>query len=241
MKLFRRSNKDNIVKGNVPDLTLPMGDGTPAYNLPGEMVDSMRYMITRIGRTGNFPSRLAIVAALRQEGVTYITRALAATLAHDSGENVCIVDVNWWWPSPSDLVAAENPGLAAVVSGVSSLDDVIALSGWPNLAIVPAGAMEPQHRPVMARSNRLCEALDELGRRFDHLILDVPAIQSTSDAIPLAARADACCVVIQQGVTTLEDVSLALDEVDHIPILGVVMNRVQLSTPDLLLKYIPVN
>lgn len=238
MKLLRRQKKQEGTE--IPDLLLPMGDGTPGYQFSGITIDNMRAMINRIKRSGEFPARLAIVSALRQEGVTYISQALATTLAHDTTQKVCIVDVNWWWPSPTDLVAVDNPGLAGVISGEASLDEIIAPSGWSNLALVPAGSVPRHLRPVMARSHALKEVLDELAKRYDHLILDVPAIQSTSDAIPLASLADACCVVIQHGVTTIEDISQALDEVTHIKMLGVILNRVKLSTPEKILKYIPM-
>lgn len=238
MKLLRqRKNKEGVA---MPDLILPMGDGTPVYQFPDTTIDNMRALINRIKRNGEFPQRLAIVSALRQEGVTYISRALATTLAHDTTQKVCIVDVNWWWPSPTDMVAVDNPGLAGIISGEATLEEVIAPSGWSNLVMVPAGSIERQLRPVMARSRALKELLDELASQYDHLILDIPAIQSTSDAIPLASLADACCVVVQQGVTTMEDIGLALDEIAHIKMLGVILNRVKLNTPEKILKYIPM-
>lgn len=238
MKLLRQRKTKAILEDQ--DLILPMGDGTPVYQFSGTTIDNMRAMINRIKRQGEFPARLAVVSALRQEGVTYISRALGTTLAHDSTQKVCIVDTNWWWPSSTDLVAVDNPGLAGVISGEASLDEIIAPSGWSNLVLVPAGNIQRQLRPVMARSNALKEILDELAAQYDHLILDVPAIQSTSDAIPLVSLADACCVVIQHGVTTVEDISLALDEIAHLKLLGVILNRVKLSTPEKLLKYIPM-
>jgi Mrp family chromosome partitioning ATPase len=238
MKLLRqRKNKEGVA---MPDLILPMGDGAPVYQFPDSTIDNMRALINRIKRNGEFPQRLAIVSALRQEGVTYISRALATTLAHDTTQKVCIVDVNWWWPSPTDMVAVDNPGLAGIISGEATLEEVIAPSGWSNLVMVPAGSIERQLRPVMARSRALKELLDELASQYDHLILDIPAIQSTSDAIPLASLADACCVVVQQGVTTMEDIGLALDEIAHIKMLGVILNRVKLNTPEKILKYIPM-
>lgn len=238
MKLLRQSKKNPML--DVPELILPMGDGTPVYQFPNSTIENMRSLINRINRYGEFPRRLALVSALRQEGVTYISRALATTLAHDTTQKVCLVDVNWWWSSPTELVAVDNPGLAGVISGQVSLDEVIAPTGWSNLVLVPAGNIQRQLRPVMAHSNALKEVLNELASQYDHLILDVPAIQSTSDAIPLASLADACCVVIQHGITTIEDIGLALDEVAHIKMLGVILNRVKLSTPETLLKYIPM-
>jgi len=235
MKIRLRRKK----KAGLPPLVLPAGDGTPIYKFSGEVIDSLRYMVTRIMRNGQLPTRLAMVSALRGEGVTYISQALAATVANDMKARVCVVDLNWWWPSPIKLAARDNPGLAAVIAKEAKLDEVIEPTGWSNLALVPAGNMPVEHRPVTARSQELREIIDDLSTRFDYLILDIPAIHSTSDSIPLASLGDACCLVIRQGITTVEDVRLALDEIDHLPIIGVVMNRVKLATPASIAKLIP--
>jgi Mrp family chromosome partitioning ATPase len=87
----------------------------------------------------------------------------------------------------------------------------------------------------------LVQIIEDLSKEFDHLILDIPAIRATNDAVPLASLGDACCLVIRQGVTTAEDVRLTLDEIDHLPILGVILNRVRLKTPRVILKFIPTN
>ena len=225
----------------LPPLVLPLGDGTSAYNFPGAVVDNLRYMVTRILRNGQLPARLAIVSALRQEGVTYLAHALAMTIAHDMALRVCIVDLNWWWPSTSVLAAQDNPGLAGVIAEEATLEEIIAPTGWSNLDFVPAGILQIEHRPAVARSQVLRQIIISLSKQYDHLILDIPAILATNDAIPLASLGDGCCLIIRQGATTVEDVRLALDEIDHMCMLGVVMNQVRLSTPAPILKLIPSN
>jgi hypothetical protein len=153
MKLLRQ--RKNKVVETMPDLILPMGDGTPVYQFPDTTIDNMRALINRMNRSGEFPRRLAIVSALRQEGVTYISRALATTLAHDTTQKVCIVDMNWWWPSPTEMVAVDNPGLAGVISGEATLAEVTAPSGWSNLVMVPAGNIRTAASPGNGSQQRL--------------------------------------------------------------------------------------
>ena len=57
--------------------------------------------------------------------------------------------------------------------------------------------------------------------------------------MPLASLSDACCLVIRQGVTPVEDVRLALDEIEHLTILGTVLNQAHYATPAVILKFIP--
>lgn len=216
-------------------LTVPNYAGTQSITYPGEVVDSLRQLTTRIiSREGKFPQRLSMVAALRKEGLSVLSQALAATLAHDMEVRVCMVELNWWWPSAMTLSNTENPGLEGILSGQYSLDDIICHTGWENLCYVTAGRIPKKERPVIARNPYLRQVINELGERFDHLILDIPAIHSTSDAVPLASLGTALCMVVSQGVTGVEDARLALDEVSHLPIVGVVMNRSKMSTPGLL-------
>lgn len=232
-------SKTNIrVSEQAKLLVAPAEIKTPAFTFSDEVVESMTHLITRINRDAPLPNRLSIVAALRGEGVTYISRALAITLTRDMGARVCLVDLNWWYPSDSLPISSENGGLAAVLSGEATLGDVLVHTGWPNLNFLPAGKVARQDRPALARSQVLRNVLSELNHSYDHLILDIPAILATADAVPLASLGTACCLVVRHGATWAEDVKLALDEIDHLPILGVVMNKVNLATPSLFVKLI---
>jgi Mrp family chromosome partitioning ATPase len=95
----------------------------------------------------------------------------------------------------------------------------------PNLALLPAGDLSPAQRPAMARSDTLRTCIARLSRRFDHILLDIPAILATSDAIALASLGAACCVVVRQGITPVSNVRRALDDIKHLSILGVLLNQ----------------
>ncbi|MEP7191003.1 MAG: chromosome partitioning protein [Roseiflexaceae bacterium] len=254
-------------------LTLRTADGAPLYTFPGSVVTSMRHMETMLLYNDTLPARISVVAALRQEGVTYTTLALATTLAYDLAARICVVDLNWWSPglrtqpdpnadatssdngknkagrskkrrnkSTPDQASAEATGqmaispadmtgLAAVLSRSLSLDEALVPTGLPNLALLPAGPITPAQRPALARSDGLKTCIEQLGRRFDHVLLDIPAILATSDAIALASLGTACCLVIRQGVTPMTNVRCALDDVKHLPMLGVVLNQTQSHLP----------
>lgn len=239
MKL--RKSKNRAENESLLPLVLPAVEGTPIVTFPGEVVDSLRLLLTQLDRSGELPKRIALVAALRGEGVTYLSQALGTVLGSDLKARICIVELNWWWPQQSALVALDNEGLAAVAEGRASLEDVIAPTGLSNVAFVPAGRLMQQNRHAMARSQDLRGVLDQLSKRFDHLILDIPAILATSDAVPLAATADVCAVVIQQGVTASSDVRKALDQIDHLNVSGVLLNKVRMSTPASLAKLLPAS
>jgi hypothetical protein len=269
---FRKQKKPASAVNST--LTLRAADGAPLYTFPGDVIDSMRHLETSLLYKGNLPARISMVAALREEGVTYTTLALATTLAYDLAVRVCVVELNWWAPGiktqpapetnadtniregarksrrpkgqkknsnaitttsyPSTdiiTVTTSTTGLAAVLTEELTLDQALVQTALPNLALLPAGGLSPAQRPAMARSDTLRTCIAQLSRRFDHILLDVPAILATSDAIALASLGAACCVVVRQGVTPVSNVRRALDDVKHLSILGVLLNQNQTVLP----------
>jgi Mrp family chromosome partitioning ATPase len=226
------------IESQVPELVVRSPDGETWAAFPWTVVDQMRRLISRMGRKEAAPSRLSFVAALRQEGVTYVSWAYATTLAYDVETSVCLVDLNWWWPSDMFSKVPDCGGLAAVLTKQTTLSEATVNSGIPNLAILPAGDLSLHERALFSRSTVLKETIMELAASYDHLVLDIPSVLASPDAIPLASLGDACCFVIHQGVTSLTDVKTALSDLDHLPQLGAVMNKFHLDTPRLIQRFV---
>lgn len=256
--LGRRKQAEVSTQGEI--MALRSMEGKPLCSFSPEVVTSFRHMLTERTYQGGLPARIAMIAALREEGVTYTSLALGATLASDMAVKVCVVELNWWAPGMSRMLGQESvaepvvskerkeqgvaslpaqQGLAGVLMGAVSLDDALIKTELPNLVLLPAGDLPPAQRHILARSSSLKAMIDELGGRFDHLILDVPAVLLTSDAIALSALGDASCIVIRQGVTQAASVRRALDNVKSNSMLGVVLNQSSLKTPRWLLNLIP--
>lgn len=236
--LRRRRKKQAVEMESLGPMVLPAQDGTPMLSYPAGTIDQLCQMMTRIGREADIPDRIAFVSALREEGVTYTARATGLVLANAFERTVCVVGLNWWWPA--DLLPAGNQGgIAGVLTGETELDDAIVPTGIESLHFLPAGKMPRQDRPVLARSQQLRDIIEELSTRYDQLILDIPAILAIGESVPLASLSNGCCLVLRQGVTATDDVREALDEIDHLPMLGVVMNKNATSTPNWLVKLIP--
>lgn len=216
-------------------LTIPTIHGAAGLSFPGPVVDNLRYMLARIGREqapdAPLPRRLGLVSALRGEGVSYLAQALGGVIAHDMPGRTCVVELNLHWPSATPFAEPGAPGLAGVLEGWSKLEDALCPTGWPNLTVLPAGRADADKRPVLARGQALRDTLTQLEAMFDYIILDLPAVLATSDAVPLAGLADGICLVVRQGLTPDSDVKAALDEIRHLPMLGVVLNQASYATP----------
>lgn len=247
-------------------LVLRSSSDEPMVVFAAELIASHRRMITSMVYQQDLPSRIALLSALRGEGVTYTSVALGSTLASDLPVKVCVVEMNWWHPGLATQLGEasqpidkrgkrakkssktkdetpdnqpEKPGLSDVLAGTTSLDEALIASHLPNLSFLPAGNLSHAQRPIVARSTALKDLIDEMGNRFDHLILDVPAIFATSDAMALAALAEAGYMVIHQGVTPINTIKQALDDVKHVSMRGVILNQIRISTPRFIYNLIP--
>lgn len=261
--MFARRKQRILDKHRATALVLGAPDHAPQRAFPSDVVNNFRHMLTRLTYSEAMQtraiSRISFVSALRQEGVTYTALALATTLAHDIDASVCLVDLNWWspglpaalalppqprrwWRKRTQEAAPElpnSPGLAGVLDGSASLDDALLTTAMPNLFLLPAGALPLAQRPIVARSERLRACIETLSQRFRYVLLDVPAVLTTSDAIALASLGEACCMVVRQGVTPVNSVRTALDDLKHLPMLGVVLNQTTVATPRWIRALVP--
>ncbi len=238
MKIWQRFRKQKN-EDTLPAIVLTAQDGTQIISFPIEAIAPFRRMVAHAARNKPFPARLSMVASLEQEGVSYLTQALAATMAHDMEVTVCIVELNWQRPSEIFASLSEKGGAAAVLIDDTPLEDALVQTEFPNLALLPAGDMDIEKRSILSRSSRLKEMINQLEQKFDHILLDIPAISTCSDVIPLASLSDDACLIIHQGATQLGDAQTSLDSIDHLSIIGVIMNQVHLHTPSALLQLIP--
>jgi Mrp family chromosome partitioning ATPase len=245
-------------------LSLRADNGALQRTFDADVIESIRYMSTDLALNIKLPKRVAIIAALRGEGVTHTAITFGLTLANDTGARICVIELNWWTPgmialldpkastpessqkkrkkgeeAPTESNNPHYPGLSKVIAGEVYLDKAIIHTNLPNLDLIPAGLMPAVNRPSTARNASLRSLIDKLSEQYDHLILDIPAVRTTSDSIALASLADACIVVTHQGATSTSSVQKALDDVKSLTMLGVVLNKVSISMPDWIRALVP--
>lgn len=206
--------------------------GTTVHMTPARVAAAMRYFVARVQvhDAQGMPPVIAFTSAIVGEGVTYITRSLAAVLSYDTTGTIVIVDLNWRRPTQREDDAGPG-GLAAVVDGQMTIDEIIIPTTNPRLLLVPPGELPISRRPAVAGSDAIARVLDDLAERFDHVLLDLPPVLTSSDALQLTQLADAYALVVRQGSTPEGQVASALDELRGVESLGVVLNRYDTKIP----------
>ena len=215
---------------------------TTVDQLPPSLAESLHYLIARyqLGEEDSLPTPLGVVSALHQEGVTTISRALAAVVANDLDATVC-----WVGLSPTTALSRRRrgsrgtpstvggalPGIFDVLTGQATLNEVLENTDDDRLKLLHLGAIPETHRQTVARSSQLGALIDELARQFDYVILEVPPVLAGSEALAILRHAAAHLMVVRHGVTTVQQVQSAVNEIRDVPSLGVVINQFRSRIP----------
>ena len=214
-------------------LAIVLETGEQVHFCPARVTGALRYFLARVQMGAGLPGRLALTSALRGDGVTYVTRTLAAVVAYDSDSSVAAIDLNWRRPRETEPEAGEErpSTLVDAVEGGASVESVMRATTNPRLFLVDCGELALARRPGMARSRALEEVIDQIAARVDHVLLDLPPVLASSDAISLAQLADSYAFVIRQGTTASAQVEMALEELRGVEGLGVILNRADSHVP----------
>jgi Mrp family chromosome partitioning ATPase len=224
-------------------------DGAHLHVTSPSVAKSLRFLLARLQTSDahGLPGRVALTSALRGEGVSYITRSLATVISYDTDASVCVVDLNWKSAPPANAKAKgkavptkvdERPTLADAVEQGLDVTEIVHPTANPRLSFVAPGIVARARRPAMASSRALEDVIDKLAEQFDHLLLDLPSVLASSDALTLTQLADAFLLVVEQGVTSSSQVQGALDELEARKPLGVVLNRFESNVPPRLRKLV---
>jgi capsular exopolysaccharide synthesis family protein len=160
------------------------------------------------------------------DGKTTIAANLAVSIAQ-SGKTVILVDADFRRPRLHKIFKTANEaGLATILAGDHDLDPTVQPSGVPNLSILPCG-QRPANPAELLTSSGLKEVLDELGARYDFVIIDSPPLLVVSDPSVLATQVDGILLTIRVSKNSRPHAERAREILAGLGanVLGVVVSR----------------
>jgi len=190
-----------------------------------------RGIYTRAG-TGFTSEVLAVCSAIAGEGRTTISLGLAVTIAQDFPQTrVLLVETDYHRPTfATDFDVEATPGLVDCIMSGEPVQAACRATFLENLHVVPAGgASSLPGRPL--RSSRIAGIIDTMRQSYEMVILDLPPILVNSDAALLTDLADGAIVVVRSGVTPLNLVNKAVEQIEETKIRGVVLNGTRSAVP----------
>ena len=169
---------------------------------------------------------LAVVSPDSGDGKTFFAANLAITLAQAGGRTL-LVDADLRGPRQHEVFNLENTaGLSSLLAGRVDTQIVQQVAGVPGLFVMPVGVTPPNPLELIDRPafNML---MRELVLKFDHVVVDTPAVIYGADAHVIAARCGAVLIVARENasrVVALQQLVAALSQ-SPARVAGVIMNE----------------
>lgn len=210
------------------------GAGMFAYDdIPDELAEALRSIVNRSElRTGQpLPPSIAVTSALREEGVTTVSKALSTLIASELGRSVCWIDCSWL-SGDSGREQNGRPSLIDILADNSRMQNAFETTEeQPSLVSLSPGPVPESKRNQIARSPEFEQLLGIMSEEFDHVILDLPPVLSHANSIALLRQADASLLVVRQRSTSIGQVERVIEAMQPTPNLAVVLNQYRTSVP----------
>ncbi len=142
-----------------------------------------------------------------------------------TGSKVLLIDADMRRPSIYKKLKVQNTkGLSSELVGFCEIDEIITQIN-PYFDIMTAGPIPPNPSELLG-SEKMEELLDKLSEKYDYIFIDMPPVNVVSDALVLAKKTDGIVFVVQDMITTHEEMQKALDSIKFadVKLLGVVIN-----------------
>jgi len=161
------------------------------------------------------------------EGKTVTTINLALAIARERQRTVYLLDLDMRNPSVMEYLGVLSAAsLARYFSEALAVDDVLYETDIERLIV--AGATEPiRDASELLATSRLDELLRAIRRRSpDALIMiDLPPVVSTDEALVVAPRVDALYIVAGEGRTRRDALQRSMEMLSDSPVAGLILNR----------------
>jgi len=170
---------------------------------------------------------IMVVSTRTGEGKTFTTTNLAFSIAMEKDKTVLLIDADVEKSALSSIFGIkEERGLVEYLRGeTDGLSDVIFNTSLSNFKIIPAGRSDGYSTELFSSENML-GLMNEISRRYDDriVILDLPPLLATSEAVVLASMAGQIVMVVEAG-SQQGDVIEAVGMLAPSQIVGLVLNK----------------
>ncbi|HEX7131037.1 MAG TPA: polysaccharide biosynthesis tyrosine autokinase [Iamia sp.] len=171
---------------------------------------------------------LQITSPSPGEGKTTTVANLGVAFAR-AGQQVAIVCCDLRRPRIEQFFGtAISPGFTSIIVGDATFEEAVRpVEDEPRLWVLASGPPPPNPSELLS-TRRAREVLEELGRRFDIVLIDAPPVLPVTDALLLANLVDATILVTSAGRTSKRGTRRALELLDQVDaeVEGTVLNYV---------------
>ena len=174
-----------------------------------------------------------VTSAEAGEGKTTTAANLALVLGERPDRRTILIDANLRNGELSSLLnAPSQPGLAELLHGQATLEQVTQATACPNLFYVPAGRLANGPGGQLLGSE-LKDLVAELRRQYDHVLFDTPALHSGPDASIVGAADVDALLVVRMYRTRRESIAKAIRGLNgaSVKVAGIILNEQKFFIP----------
>lgn len=181
-----------------------------------------------LSKSLNNSNIIMVTSANPNEGKTFTAINLALSIALEQDKTVLLVDADVLRPSVMNIIGQpfENGLMEYLLGDVEELSEVIYHSSIDTLRIIPAGKSHHLSSELLA-SEKMLETVSEFANRYPDriVIFDTPPLLGINETAILANLAGQAVIVVQEGITNLNHVSLAVEQLNPDMAKGFVINK----------------
>ncbi|MBI3466178.1 MAG: polysaccharide biosynthesis tyrosine autokinase [Planctomycetes bacterium] len=196
-----------------------------------ESIDSLSTYLVLSQPLGGSVHALAVTSAETREGKTSVASTLALSVAQATSSLTLLIDGDMRSPDVHKLFGIPNePGLAELLAGQVSFSDAVNKSYGSNVHVLPAGKLTSNPHGLLGNDS-FNAVLEEARARYRYIIIDTPPVLAASEALLLAASADAALMCVMRDRSSMDKVARTYARLkgSGANLLGAVLNGVPAS------------
>ena len=203
-----------------------------SYSTIGESYRNFRTALL-LSRADHPPKVTLVTSATSREGKTVTSVNTAVMLAQLGGKTV-LVDADLRRARCHRVLSVDNHlGLTEVLTGSRELLEVVRPTEIEHLDFLGSGSVPPNPTELLG-SHKMIDTLQQLRQHYEYVVIDSSPVLPVSDSLLLAKLVDGVVIVANASATPRQQVRTACARIEYArgKILGVVLNKVKLHSPD---------
>lgn len=197
---------------------------------PGPFTESFSLLRTRILQTFREHqwNSLAITSPGASAGKSLTAINLAISIAREVDYTVLLVDANLQQPWMLDHFGLPHRrGLSDYLVDDAPIHELLFKPGIVDRLVVLPGGRPIANSSEMLSSPKMARLVEEMKNRYSGriIIFDLPPVLTSSDTLGFVPNLDAALLVVEDGVTSKEEIKQAVELLSVTNIIGTVLNK----------------
>lgn len=170
---------------------------------------------------------LALTSPGENAGKTLTAVNLAISISQELNQTVMLVDLDLRSPSVHQTLGFEvEKGVADCIQTGEPVENVLLNPQYKRLVVLPGRALGSYSSELLTSPN-MKAMMNEIVNRYESriIIFDLPPLLRNDDALVFTPQVDATLLVVENGVSTADQVKRCLHLLESSNLLGTILNK----------------